>query len=247
MTIKSAYLSKQGRDYKISPHFKLSEMAHRGGDKVLYDTVLINKLEELRAYGGFTITINSGYRSPAYNASIGGASKSQHLYGTAADIVVKKDGQTVNARLVCCLCQTLGFKGVAFISDRATHVDVRTSGSYRGDERKGYSNNVSDFYSYFGVTKKTIEALKVKAPVVETPKKEEGEEVTQEQFNQMMDTYLKGIAEKEASEWSGPQRKWAESLGVVVGDGTGKKSYQSLVTKEQVVTMMYQLLVARRP
>ncbi|MGH9397363.1 MAG: D-Ala-D-Ala carboxypeptidase family metallohydrolase, partial [Terriglobia bacterium] len=30
--------------------------------------------------------VNSGYREPAYNAGIGGARSSQHVFGTAADI-----------------------------------------------------------------------------------------------------------------------------------------------------------------
>ena len=32
------------------------------------------------------LNINSGYRTPKYNALVGGASKSQHLYAKAADI-----------------------------------------------------------------------------------------------------------------------------------------------------------------
>lgn len=89
----AAYISKAGRDHKISPHFALKEMACKdGSDKVLYSTGLMSMLEKLRAYGGFTVHINSGYRSPSYNRKIGGASKSQHIYGTAADIIVKKDG-----------------------------------------------------------------------------------------------------------------------------------------------------------
>ncbi len=47
---------------------------------------LMWRLEALRAKsGGSAIGINSGFRSVAYNECIGGASASQHLYGTAAD------------------------------------------------------------------------------------------------------------------------------------------------------------------
>lgn len=47
---------------------------------------LMWRLEALRAKaGGKPIGINSGFRSVLYNACIGGASASQHLYGTAAD------------------------------------------------------------------------------------------------------------------------------------------------------------------
>ena len=49
-----------------------------------------NQLQILRNYIGKPITINSGYRSEEYNASIKGSSKkSQHVMGRAADIVVK--------------------------------------------------------------------------------------------------------------------------------------------------------------
>lgn len=161
--IRTVYKSKVGQDFLISPHFTLSEMACKdGSDKVLYNTELMAMLEKLRAYGGFTIRINSGYRTPAYNKRVRGAANSQHLKGTAADIVVKKDGKTVSGKLACCLCQSLGFDGVAYISPSAVHLDVARR-TYRGDERKGYSNNVGgDFYKYFGISKAQVEALKVK-------------------------------------------------------------------------------------
>ena len=153
-----------GRDYLISPLFTLNEMACKdGSDEVLYSTELMSMLEKLRSYGGFTVHINSGYRSPSYNRKIGGASKSQHTLGTAADIVVKKDGKCVSGKLICCLCQDLGFRGVALIkgSGYAVHVDMRASGTYRGDENHGYGNNVGgDFYRYFGIKKSQVEALK---------------------------------------------------------------------------------------
>jgi hypothetical protein len=48
---------------------------------------LMWRLEALRARAGDKpIGINSGYRSVAYNDCIGGASLSQHMYGTAADL-----------------------------------------------------------------------------------------------------------------------------------------------------------------
>lgn len=54
------------------------------------DKNLLLKLEQLRYnLGGKAIIINSGYRSPAHNKRVGGATNSQHLYGRAADIVVR--------------------------------------------------------------------------------------------------------------------------------------------------------------
>lgn len=161
MSIKTAYVSKLSAEYAISTNFKLSEFQCKdGSDKVLYSTEFLDMLEKLRAYGGFTVTINSGYRTAAYNKKIGGASASQHIQGTAADVVIKKNGTVVNGRTICCLCQTLGFKGIAYISATAVHLDMRESGSYRGDERSGYGNNVNDFYRYFGLNISQITALK---------------------------------------------------------------------------------------
>jgi uncharacterized protein YcbK (DUF882 family) len=45
-------------------------------------------LQAIRSHFDQPITITSGYRSPAYNKKVGGASNSQHLYGKAADFKV---------------------------------------------------------------------------------------------------------------------------------------------------------------
>lgn len=162
MAIKEAYLSQLGRKYKVSDHFTLGEIASKdGADLVKYSTKLLFWLEELRRFGDFTIEINSGYRTASYNRAIGGASKSQHVAGNAADITVKRNGQVVYAALICCLCQYLDFPGIAYISPRSVHVDMRENGTYRGDERKGYRNNVNDFFEYFNITKEDVEALRV--------------------------------------------------------------------------------------
>lgn len=169
MSILSKKISQYGKAYKISEHFTLGEFQCRdGSDTVKYSTELLAMLEKLRSYGGFSIQINSGYRTVAYNQKIGGASRSQHIDGTAADIVVKKDGKIIAGKLICCLCQTLGFRGVAFISNQSTHVDMRASGTYRGDERSGYGNNVTNFYKYFSVTEKQIADLKRVSPTEES-------------------------------------------------------------------------------
>tara|TARA_R110000803_G_scaffold174446_1_gene237047 strand:+ start:93 stop:446 length:354 start_codon:yes stop_codon:yes gene_type:complete len=55
------------------------------------DTVDVELLEVLQAtadYFDAAVTITSGHRCVDWNKSIGGADKSFHLYGRAADIVV---------------------------------------------------------------------------------------------------------------------------------------------------------------
>ena len=241
MAIKTYYVSKLGRDFQVSPHFKLREFQSKdGADKVLISDELLAKLEEARAYGGFTITVNSGYRSAAHNKKVGGATNSNHTKGLAADVVFMKEGKVVSAKLICCLCQTLGINGVAYISDKAVHLDV-ASRTYRGDERNGYGNNVGgDFYRYFGITKAQIEALRVRQETEKPPKKEEDREMTQEQFNLMMNKWIAEQAAKEPGEWSKDAREWAEKEGIILGTGAGN-SYQAPCTREQMIEFLYRL------
>lgn len=247
MAIKTYYVSKLGRDYKISPHFKLREFQSRdGADKVLISDELLAKLEELRAYlggdGVATVGINSGFRTEAYNRSIGGASGSRHTKGDAADVVCKQNGKRISGKLICALCQTLGFKGVALNkgSGYSVHLDMRPSGTYRGDEQDGYGNNVGgDFYKYFDITKAQIEALRVRQNTEKPPKKEE-DEMTQEQFNLMMNKWIATQAAKEPGEWSKDAREWAEKEGIILGTGAGN-SYQAPCTREQMIEFLYRL------
>lgn len=248
MAIKTYYVSKLGRDYKVSPHFKLREFQSRdGADKVLVSDELLAKLEELRAYlggdGVATVGINSGFRTEAYNRSIGGASGSRHTKGDAADVVCKQNGKLISGKLICALCQTLGFKGVALNkgSGYSVHLDMRPSGTYRGDERNGYGNNVgNDFYKYFSISKAQIEALRVRQDTEKPPKKEEDREMTQEQFNLMMNKWIAEQAAKEPGEWSKDAREWAEKEGIILGTGAGN-SYQAPCTREQMIEFLYRL------
>ena len=89
------------KDIILSEHFRLSEftqsyMAKRLGiDNTPTLEVVSNLqqlcrhvLEPLRQYAHCPIIISSGYRCPPLNKAVGGVSKSQHLVGEAADIVL---------------------------------------------------------------------------------------------------------------------------------------------------------------
>ncbi|EJV6228549.1 DUF882 domain-containing protein [Salmonella enterica] len=74
----------------ISKYFKRKEFACKcgcGQDTV--DAELLAILEDVREHFGKPVIINSANRCPAHNKRVGGASKSVHLTGKAADIVVK--------------------------------------------------------------------------------------------------------------------------------------------------------------
>lgn len=247
MTVNKYSVARQGKNFKVSDHFKLSEFQCKNkADEVLIDSQLLVFLEKLRDYLGgdgiCTIGINSGYRTAAYNRSIGGASSSTHCKGFAADIVVKQYGKRVSGKLICCLAQTLGFKGIGFIkgSGYAVHLDMYNR-IYRGDEQKGYSNNVGgDFYKYFGVKKNQIDALKVKTAAQKLTNSEgdDDEDMTQEKFNGMMEVYLSQLSQKAPNKWSEESRNWAENNGIINGTGNSM-AYLSFCTREQIVEFLY--------
>lgn len=71
-------------------HFKVSEFKCKCGKcETKLDKELLSVLELVRLRFGQPVIITSGYRCPTHNANVGGASKSKHMEGIAADIKVK--------------------------------------------------------------------------------------------------------------------------------------------------------------
>lgn len=69
----------------------------------------------------------------------------------------------------------------------------------------------------------------------------EDDNMTQDQFNQMMDEWLKQQGEKAPAAWSKTARDWAESVGLIAGDGNGNMMYGAPVTREQLMQFLYRL------
>ncbi|HHV41964.1 MAG TPA: DUF882 domain-containing protein [Clostridiaceae bacterium] len=80
-------LGKGINDVNLAPNFKLREFECKHCGTVKIDPELVRRLQVMRDEIGKPIIINSGYRCPEHNRAVGGAAGSQHLYGTAADIV----------------------------------------------------------------------------------------------------------------------------------------------------------------
>ena len=106
-------------------HFKPREFRCKGSGtlpKGGMDSELILKLEVLRyRLGNKALIINSGYRSESHNRRVGGAPKSLHLYGKAADIRVVG----VSASRVYQEADKLFSNGGVGRYSTFTHVDTR--------------------------------------------------------------------------------------------------------------------------
>ena len=88
---------------------------------------------------------------------------------------------------------------------------------------------------------KIYEKYRAKSPQQSGNEGKEEEEMTQEQFDKMLDDYFKRRAEEAPGKWSEEDRKWAEENGIVRGDDGGNKQYRSFVTKEEAVVMLHRV------
>ena len=114
-------------DHQVSKNFRLSEF--RPGDHsykyIRFSPKLVSTLEDIRQRaGGRQLHITSGYRPPAYNRNVGGASNSTHIDGLAADIT-SDDLSTDDLYDIC--DRVIGDRGgVGYYPDlRFVHVDIR--------------------------------------------------------------------------------------------------------------------------
>lgn len=73
---------------QLTPNFHAAEFACRDGSEHPIDCALLAMLQAARSHFDRPVTITSGYRSPAYNARIGGAPNSLHVAGRAADFAI---------------------------------------------------------------------------------------------------------------------------------------------------------------
>ncbi len=133
MSVKTYSLKKDANIY-LSKNFKINEFACLdGSDTVLIADTLVVLLQGIRDHFAASVTINSGYRTAARNAAVGGSKTSQHLLGTAADITVKGVPHIEVAQYAEHL---LGKSGGIGLYNTFVHVDVRAARS-RWDQRSG--------------------------------------------------------------------------------------------------------------
>ena len=127
MIIIHAYSKEKDGERKLSENFKVNEFASTdGSDPIFIAPELVEVLQKIRTHFNKSITINSAFRTAARNAAVGGEKYSQHLYGTAADIVISGIAPKQVAEYAETLMPNTG--GIGIYSN-FTHIDVRKTKS----------------------------------------------------------------------------------------------------------------------
>lgn len=109
-------------------YFRREEFACKcgkcGGFPVDVDRNLVELLDKVRGHYGKPTRVNSGIRCKTHNAKVGGASNSQHLYGTAADIATISG--TTPAKMAAYVETLMPHSGGIGIYPWGIHVDTRS-------------------------------------------------------------------------------------------------------------------------
>lgn len=131
--VKGMIEFEKGRSDKISKNFQYKEFdCHGQGccSTTIIDEKLVEYVQQIRDHFGKPVTITSPYRCEVHNRRVGGATKSYHMRGQAADIVV----QGISSREVAKYAESIGILGIGLYETSKdgyfTHIDTRTTKSF---------------------------------------------------------------------------------------------------------------------
>ena len=264
MSVQTYRVSREG-DRLLSPHFRVREFACRdGSDLVKIDTDLVELLERIRAAAGGAVTISSGYRTASHNQKVGGARYSQHLLGTAADIVVSGAGPLLVGQMAE---YYLGSRGGIGVYQTFTHVDTR-SGKARWDQRSGREVAVSGWPGWRPKEDETVDNIPsayaeeavdwaVKNDLLQGNAAGDlmlRQPVTRQQLAALLfrfaqsqgmdvsvgeDTNILSYPDAfDAAEYAVPALQWACGAGVLYGTSDGRLDPQGTATRAQFAVML---------
>jgi len=145
---------------QLTKNFNVSEFKCKCGrsHQTLINTDLVKKLQEIvDLTGADYCEISSGYRCSTHDRNVGGYGSGPHVEGQAADCSFVKNGKPISTKLLSCLAQDMGFKGIANITSNYAwiHLDLKNR-IYKGNEIINYNTVTADFYSYYGIKKSEV-------------------------------------------------------------------------------------------
>lgn len=133
-------------------------------------------------------------------------------------------------------------------------VNVPTILCHADSYKLGFGSNHGDVLHWFPKYGKSMETVRkdvyalmqsdkiIVPPVTTQPEIEEEEEMTQEQFNTMMNAWIADQAKKAPGDWSAEAREWGERNDLINGDASGNKMYKKLLTREEFISVLYRAL-----
>ena len=142
---------------QITKHFNSDEFRCPHCHKSSISLELLDKLEEIyRKVNASKCIISSGYRCSYYDKKQNGFA-GWHSKSLACDcIFYDKNNKVIPSKVIICIAYELKIPGIAYINSNYTHLDMRTSGTYRGDESRGNSSYWTNPYTYFKITKQQV-------------------------------------------------------------------------------------------
>ena len=124
---------EKGKKVKVSQNFASTEFdCHGKGccSTTKIDSKLVEYLQKIRDHFGKPITITSAYRCENHNKQVKGATRSYHVRGLAADIVVSG----IPSKEVAKYAESIGILGIGLYETQSdgffTHIDTRTTKSF---------------------------------------------------------------------------------------------------------------------
>lgn len=107
----------------------------------------------------------------------------------------------------------------------------------------GLGSSHYDVYNWFNKYNKTMQDVRNDVKNI----LEDDDDMTQEKFNEMMNTWIKEQSNKKPDDWSAEDRQWAEENNIINGDSSGNKMYKKYVTREEMAAMLHRANAVSKP
>lgn len=188
----SVYVLPYNSKEQLSPHLNAQELRCKcgGTHNITVNTDLVDKIEKListiATIKGVSadevyINVSSANRCKMHNVAVSGSGWGIHTLGKAMDFQMTYDNQAIDARLIACIAQEIGFTGIGRITSSYIHCDVGTLGEHGGmkwlgDEmvKGGTSGSIirepDTYWRYYGL--KRSDYFKTETPAEESIEKQ---------------------------------------------------------------------------